>query len=127
VPNEASPRPCERNFGQRPLIVIHPKSGSSAAPSANFLFGLQFAFSAVSVDEWLLSNEKVVTTSLSYDNDGNLTSSGTSTFTWDYNNRMTQAVTQGSTSTYAYATASMRSLAPGWPALSSLPPSSRST
>jgi RHS repeat-associated protein len=41
------------------------------------------------------------TTSLGYDNDGNLTTSGTSTFSWDYNNRMTQAVT-GSTSTYAY-------------------------
>jgi YD repeat-containing protein len=42
------------------------------------------------------------TTTYSYDNDGNLTSAGTSTFSWDYNNRMTQAVTQGSTSTYAY-------------------------
>jgi RHS repeat-associated protein len=43
----------------------------------------------------------VSTTSLSYDNNGNLTSSGSSTFSWDYNIRMTQAVT-GSTSTYAY-------------------------
>jgi hypothetical protein len=34
-------------------------------------------------------------------NNGNLTGAGTSTFSWDYNNRMTQAVT-GSTSTYAY-------------------------
>jgi RHS repeat-associated protein len=42
------------------------------------------------------------TTTYSYDNNGNLTSAGTSTFGWDYNNRMTQAVTQGSTSTYAY-------------------------
>jgi RHS repeat-associated protein len=44
----------------------------------------------------------VSTTTLAYDNNGNLTSAGTSTFIWDYNNRMTQAVTQGSTSTYAY-------------------------
>jgi RHS repeat-associated protein len=43
------------------------------------------------------------TTTLSYDNNGNLTSAGTSTFNWDYNNRMTQAVTGGSaTSTYSY-------------------------
>ena len=42
------------------------------------------------------------TTTYGYDNNGNLTSAGTSTFSWDYNNRMTQAVTQGSTSTYAY-------------------------
>jgi YD repeat-containing protein len=42
------------------------------------------------------------TTTLSYDNNGNLTSAGTSTFSWDYNNRMTQAATQGSTTTYAY-------------------------
>jgi YD repeat-containing protein len=40
----------------------------------------------------------VSTTTYSYDNDGNLTSA----VSWDYNNRMTQAVTQGSTSTYAY-------------------------
>jgi RHS repeat-associated protein len=44
----------------------------------------------------------ISTTTLSYDHDGNLTSSGTSTFSWDYKNRLTQAVTQGSTSTYAY-------------------------
>jgi RHS repeat-associated protein len=42
------------------------------------------------------------TTSLNYDNNGNLTSAGSSTFNWDYNNRMTQAVTQGSTTTYSY-------------------------
>jgi YD repeat-containing protein len=44
----------------------------------------------------------VSTSSFAYDNNGNLTSAGTSTFSWDYNNRMTQAVTQGSTSTYSY-------------------------
>jgi RHS repeat-associated protein len=46
--------------------------------------------------------ERVVTSTYGYDNNGNLTSAGTSTFSWDYNNRMTQAVTQGSTSTYSY-------------------------
>jgi RHS repeat-associated protein len=44
----------------------------------------------------------VSTTTYGYDGDGNLTSAGTSTFSWDYRNRLTQAVTQGSTSTYAY-------------------------
>jgi YD repeat-containing protein len=44
----------------------------------------------------------ISTTTYGYDNNGNLTSAGTSTFSWDYNNRMTQAVTQGSTSTYSY-------------------------
>jgi len=48
------------------------------------------------------------TTTYGYDNNGNLTSAGTSTFSWDYNNRMTQAVTQNSTSTYAYDFASNR-------------------
>jgi YD repeat-containing protein len=43
------------------------------------------------------------TSSFAYDNNGNLTSAGSSTFSWDYNNRMTQAVTAGSaTSTYSY-------------------------
>jgi YD repeat-containing protein len=42
------------------------------------------------------------TTTYAYDNNGNLTSAGTSTFSWDYNSRMTQAATQGSTTTYAY-------------------------
>jgi YD repeat-containing protein len=42
------------------------------------------------------------TTTYSYDNNGNLTSAGTSTFNWDYNNRMTQAATQNSTTTYSY-------------------------
>jgi YD repeat-containing protein len=42
------------------------------------------------------------TSSYAYDNDGNLTSAGSSTFSWDYNNRMTQAVTQNSTTTYSY-------------------------
>jgi hypothetical protein len=55
-----------------------------------------------------LPNAYVITTSLSYDNNGNLTASGTSTFSWDYNNRMTQAATQGSTSTYAYDYAGSR-------------------
>jgi YD repeat-containing protein len=68
----------------------------------HFLFDLQFALSATSVDEWLLSNAKVVTTTLSYDNNGNLTSSGTSSFSWNYRNQLTQAVTQNSTTTYAY-------------------------
>jgi hypothetical protein len=40
-----------------------------------------------------LAKACVVTTTLGYDNDRNLTSSGTSSFSWDYNNRMTQAVT----------------------------------
>jgi RHS repeat-associated protein len=44
----------------------------------------------------------VSTTTLSYDGDGNLTSSGSSTFSWDYRNRMTQAVVNGATSTYTY-------------------------
>jgi YD repeat-containing protein len=44
----------------------------------------------------------VSTTTYGYDNNGNLTSAGSSTFSWDYNNRMTQAVTQGSTTTYSY-------------------------
>ncbi len=44
----------------------------------------------------------IATSSFAYDNNGNLTSAGTSTFSWDYRNRMTQAVTQGSTSTYGY-------------------------
>src|SRR5450755_4119706 len=48
------------------------------------------------------------TTTYGYDNNGNLTSAGTSTFSWDYNNRMTQAVTQGSTSTYSYDYAGRR-------------------
>jgi hypothetical protein len=43
----------------------------------------------------------VSTPTYTYDNDGNLTSSGTSTFSWDDRNRPSQAVTQGSTSTYA--------------------------
>jgi RHS repeat-associated protein len=43
------------------------------------------------------------TSSFAYDNNGNLTSAGSSTFNWDYDNRMTQAVTGGSaTSTYSY-------------------------
>src|SRR5229473_5759006 len=42
------------------------------------------------------------TTTFGYDNNGNLTSAGTSTFNWDYNNRMTQAATQNSTTTYSY-------------------------
>jgi len=42
------------------------------------------------------------TSSYAYDNNGNLTSAGSSTFSWDYNNRMTQAATQGSTTTYSY-------------------------
>jgi YD repeat-containing protein len=50
----------------------------------------------------------ISTTTLSHDNNGNLTSAGTSTYTWDYMNRMTQAVTQGSTTTYAYDYASNR-------------------
>ena len=50
----------------------------------------------------VLSNEWVATTTYSYDSDGNLTSAGTSTFSWGYRNRLTQAVTQGSTTTYAY-------------------------
>jgi len=56
----------------------------------------------VSHREAVLSNEWVATTTLSYDGDGNLTSAGSSTFSWDYKNRLTQAVTQGSTTTYAY-------------------------
>jgi RHS repeat-associated protein len=50
----------------------------------------------------------LASTSYGYDNDGNLTSAGTSTFSWDYNNRMTQAVTQGSTSTFSYDLAGNR-------------------
>jgi YD repeat-containing protein len=42
------------------------------------------------------------TTSLGYDNNGNLTIYGTSTFSWDYKNRLTQAVTNNSTTTYTY-------------------------
>ena len=39
---------------------------------------------------------------LSYDNNGNLTSYGTSTFTWDYRNQITQAGTGTATSSYGY-------------------------
>ncbi len=41
----------------------------------------------------------VSTTSYAYDKNGNLTSAGTSTFSWDHNNKMTHAVMQGSTTT----------------------------
>src|SRR6185436_15391015 len=36
---------------------------------------------------------------LQYDNNGNVTTSGTSTYTWDYNNRLTQASTTGGSPT----------------------------
>ncbi|HWC31181.1 MAG TPA: hypothetical protein VG845_13960, partial [Dehalococcoidia bacterium] len=40
--------------------------------------------------------------SYGYDVRGNQTSRGSDTFTWDHENRMTQAVIGGTTSTYAY-------------------------
>jgi RHS repeat-associated protein len=42
------------------------------------------------------------TTTLSYDNNGNLTAEGSSTFSWDYRNQMTQSGNGLATSTYAY-------------------------
>ncbi len=44
----------------------------------------------------------VATTTLAYDANGNLTSDGTFTYTWDYLNRMTQSGNGTATSTYAY-------------------------
>jgi YD repeat-containing protein len=40
--------------------------------------------------------------SLNYDNNGNVTAYGTSTYTWDYRNRITQAGAGTATSTYGY-------------------------
>jgi RHS repeat-associated protein len=45
------------------------------------------------------------TTTLTYDKNGNLTTelgSATTTYSWDYRNRLTQATSSGATSTYAY-------------------------
>jgi YD repeat-containing protein len=45
------------------------------------------------------------TTTYAYDNNGNLastTGAATSTYTWDYRNRMISAWVSGATSTYAY-------------------------
>ena len=38
----------------------------------------------------------------SYDNNGNLTSDGTYTYTWDYRNRLTAVGNGSGTTTYAY-------------------------
>ncbi len=45
-----------------------------------------------------------------YDNNGNLTSSGSSTYGWDFKNRMLSNFVNGATSTYAYDQAGMRVL-----------------
>ena len=42
------------------------------------------------------------TTTYAYDNNGNLTNQGTTTYTWDYRNRLMQSGTGLATSTYAY-------------------------
>jgi len=41
-------------------------------------------------------------TSLAYDNNGNLTSFGTNSYTWDFRNRMTSTVNGGGTTNYYY-------------------------
>jgi RHS repeat-associated protein len=41
-------------------------------------------------------------TAYAYDNNGNVTSYGTTTVTWDYRNRITRIVGNGATTTYAY-------------------------
>ena len=43
----------------------------------------------------------LATTTLAYDNNGNLTGAGSWTYSWDYRNRLTQA-SNGAASTYAY-------------------------
>ncbi len=50
----------------------------------------------------------IATTSYAYDTNGNLTSAGTSTYSWSYSNRLTQAASNNSTSTYAYDHAMQR-------------------
>jgi YD repeat-containing protein len=42
------------------------------------------------------------TTTLSYDNNGNLTAEGSTTYSWDYRNQLTQSGNGSATSTYAY-------------------------
>ncbi len=52
------------------------------------------------------TNPQAVTTigsmSLAYDTNGNLTSMGSSTYSWDYRNRLTSAYVPSATTTYAY-------------------------
>jgi RHS repeat-associated protein len=47
-------------------------------------------------------------TTLAYDQNGNLTSDGALTYTWDYRNRLTQTTTGTTTSTYTYDHADSR-------------------
>lgn len=46
----------------------------------------------------------VGSSTLAYDKNGNLTSNATSTYTWEWRDRMTQSVTDVGTTTYAYST-----------------------
>lgn len=47
-------------------------------------------------------SEVISTTTLSYDNNGNLTSNGTLSYIWDYKNRLTQSGNGTAASTYSY-------------------------
>ena len=46
--------------------------------------------------------------SFTYDDNGNMTSRGSDSFGWDYNNRLVSAVVGGSNSTYKYNNSSLR-------------------
>jgi hypothetical protein len=50
----------------------------------------------------------VASKTLTYDNNGNLTAIGTSTYSWNYRNRLTQSGSGLATSTYGYDDADMR-------------------
>jgi len=87
-------------FVQTPAAAINPtwslgSAGSEASRIATFRPATT-------------TGGSTLTTTLAYDNNGNLTSSATSTYTWDYRNQMTQSGNGVATSSYAYDHSSNR-------------------
>jgi RHS repeat-associated protein len=73
---------------------------TAAGPSQDWVLAMAAFEPATSTTGTASSTS--ATTTLSYDNNGNLTAEGSSTFSWDYRNQMTQSGNGLATSSYAY-------------------------